>query len=262
MGRAGGDERALGAGGRVGRRIAALRRGAAWRQRPPPPTPRSARPASASRRGASRRRRPRPRDLPISASRHRRLRGQLPGLQVGLGRADERERRCAAALLVDDVDGRAERDRRRRRRRAPRRRARCAGAGCSRAIRVSRCAWSSLRDVVLGVLLEVAVLAGGLDRAGRSSRRPSPSSRSSSAFRAVEALRRDRFACAHPPARGALRCPPRRLPLRPRRPVQRVLGADLVERRALGRRAAGARARRRSAPAGRAGRRGSCRPGG
>ena len=94
-----------------------------------------------------------------------------------------------------------------------------------------------------------------------------PRSRTTSRSASTGSSRRagERLSTSPQPARAAASASRRRPTRRSRRAGrggQRVVAADLIQRRALGRRAPGAGARRRRAARGRAWCRGSCRPGG
>src|SRR3954468_1618223 len=166
--------------------------------------------------------------------RHRRLGRQAAGLQVGLRRPDERERLRAAGLLVDDVDGRAELDAVAVDRRLDDlRAAQALGEALDLRLQVRLVL---LGGVVIGVLLEVAVLARRRD-ALRDGLAALALELRELLLQGLEPFRRDGLSCAHRTEGSGAR-PPAGSGGRGRR-VERVLGADVVERRALGGRAAG-----------------------
>src|SRR4051794_22076343 len=127
--------------------------------------------------------------------RHRRLGRQPPGLEVGLGRADEREGLRAPGLLVHDVDRGAEVHR-----------VRVGGgrrddASVAQPLREPRdpgleMGLVLLGRVVLGILLEVAVLTRGRDPLGDRAA-PLVLQPVELRLQGLEPLCRDGLSCAH-----------------------------------------------------------------
>ncbi len=195
MGRAGRDERALAAGGRVGRRMASPRQ---WRRcaRTRPLRPDALDAPALLRRAASRRGDRRPTPVPISACAIGDSADSLPAFRsASVGPTSVNvDARPLASSTTWTVAPKATVS------------PSSAGASTTRALRRRsvqprdprlEVGLVLLRGVVLGVLLEVAVLAGGRDPLGH---RAPPHALEPLELRLEggEALRRDRFACTHP----------------------------------------------------------------